>query len=62
MNEEIKNVSFNADGTKQYIFPGLTFNGPAVSKKEYLDHYEEYVQRCSNTRKDFEAVPESELH
>lgn len=61
MNDEMKNVLSSASDTKQCIFTGLSFNGPAVSKKEYLDHYEEYVQRCSTSRKAFGASPENVL-
>ncbi|QMU87425.1 hypothetical protein [Latilactobacillus sakei] len=34
--------------TEHSIFTGLTFHGKPVSKEEYTNHYEEYVNRCSN--------------
>ncbi|WP_413476571.1 hypothetical protein [Latilactobacillus fuchuensis] len=36
--------------TERSIFAGLTFHGKPVSKEEYLDHYDEYVKRCSDTK------------
>lgn len=36
--------------TERSIFAGLTFHGKPVSKEEYLDHYEEYVKRCSDVK------------
>lgn len=36
--------------TEHSIFAGLTFHGKPVSKEEYLDHYEEYVKRCSDVK------------
>lgn len=28
-------------------FKGMTFNGEPVSRKEYIEAYENYVSRCS---------------
>lgn len=36
-----------AVNTRPVIFEGLALKGPAVSREEYLSHYDEYVRRCS---------------
>ena len=43
--EEVKEM--NKEKETRNIFEGLSFNCPPVSKKEYVQPYEEYVKRCS---------------
>lgn len=44
-----KNAPQSDTSTRQYIFQGVSFVGPAVSKEEYSRHYEEYLKRVSGT-------------
>jgi len=49
-NHKITSGTISGDKVKtinQNIFAGLTFSGEPVNKEEYIQHYEEYVKRCS---------------
>lgn len=48
MNKEKAESQKKTALTEHSIFTGLTFHGKPVSKEEYTNHYEEYVNRCSN--------------
>ncbi|GAK47756.1 hypothetical protein LOSG293_110720 [Secundilactobacillus oryzae JCM 18671] len=45
-----KNVPGSDMDARKYIFKGISFDGPAVSKEEYTKHYEEYVARASQIK------------
>lgn len=49
MNEPVKQkvTDTSSESVTPDIFPGLAFRGKPVSKEEYMQHYEEYVERCS---------------
>lgn len=47
-----QNTSFllvTADSSHD-IFKGMSFDGPAVSESEYMQHYREYVRRTSSNQ------------
>lgn len=50
--DETKNVPQSDTSTRQYIFNGASFVGPAVSKEEYIRHYEEYLKCVSISKAD----------
>jgi len=53
-----KNAPTNDTCARQYIFDGISFIGPAVSKDEYVKHYEEYLARTS----EFKTGESEDLH
>ncbi|OEH53152.1 hypothetical protein AQ616_17890 [Oceanobacillus sp. E9] len=46
---EKSTISFDSPNQEtEYLFPGMSFKYPPVSKEEYINAYKEYVRRCSS--------------
>ncbi|WP_155286093.1 hypothetical protein [Lacticaseibacillus zhaodongensis] len=46
-NREKEETPTEVVASKDSLFTGMAFRGPAVSEEQYMKHYREYRERCS---------------